>query len=123
MTKSPTVKINDKEYKLKITLGFYKKLSFPQSELNSFTDNATRRFEMLKLALFYGNKQEKNWHTLEDMQKEITDDSLDESSDCNLLDKLSEAVYISLPDSVKKIVDKQQKEQEGKIDIANSKKN
>ena len=108
MSNTPTIKINDQEYKLKITLGFYKRLSFPQSELNSVNDNAIRRFEMLKLALFYGNKQTKVWKTLEDMEKVINDDVLEELADPNLLDKLNEAVYLYLPDSMKKAIKDQE---------------
>ena len=67
------IKINKKEYNLKVTLGFYKNLSFPQSELNSIHDDATRLFEVLKLALYYGNKKEQGWLSIADMEKVISD--------------------------------------------------
>ncbi len=121
MSEIPTIKINNKEYKLKITLGFYKKLSFPQSELNSINDNATRRFEMLKLALFYGNKQEKGWNSLEEMSKDIKDDDLENSDDCNILDKLNMAVYEYLPDSMKKLLKKEELQEDQKIEESKKK--
>lgn len=115
MTQS-TIKIKDKEYKLKVTLGLYKKLSFPKSELSTIIDNAVRQFEVIKLALYYGNKQECNWQSLSDMDKELSDEVLEEIDDCNLIDKINEAIYINLPDSLKKVADENSQDLKKKVD-------
>lgn len=99
------IKVGDKEYKLKVNLGFYKNLSFPQSELSAVYDNASRLFECIKLAVYYGNKQKEGWHCIADMEKVITDEMLEDIDDPNIKEKFSQAVYDNLPDSLKKTAD------------------
>jgi hypothetical protein len=100
------IKINGKDYNLKITLGFYKKLSFPKSELNNIHDNSIRLFEAVKLAVYFGNKQDKGWLSIADMDKEISDDMFDDIDDGNIIEKLSQAIYDNYSDSHKEAVDK-----------------
>lgn len=104
------IKIKEKEYKLKITLGFYKRLSFAQSDLETIHDNALRRFEVLKLALFFGNKQERGWSSIADMEKEISDDDLEMLDDNNIIEKISKAVYDYLPDSTKEALKEEEED-------------
>lgn len=99
------IKINEKDYKLKITLGVYKRLSFPQGELNTITSDANRQFEFLKLALFFGNKEANDWATIQDMESVISDDDLEMLADPDLIEKLNNAVYESLPESSKEALD------------------
>ncbi len=94
------IKINDKDYKLKITLGFWKNLSFKQSDFNSIYDNAGRLAESIKLALFYGNKKDKDWGCIDDMNKEISDEAIDDI-DYDLKDPLSKALIANMPQSLK----------------------
>lgn len=100
------IKINNQEYKLKITLGFWKKLSFPQEEFNSIYTNAKRLEECLKLALFYGNKADKDWKSLADMEKVITEDNLDDL-EFDLKEPLGLALMENMPESLKKKVEEQ----------------
>lgn len=106
------IKIGDKEYKIKVVLGFYKRLSFSKSELNTIHDNANRLFEALKLALFFGNKEERGWHSLADMEKEISDEMIEDIDDGNIIDKLSQAVYDNHSDAMKALIDKVSSERE-----------
>lgn len=106
MTNSPnspiTVKINGTEYKLKITLGVYKMLSFPQEELQSIFTNGKRFDEVLKLAIYFGNRKEKKWDCLADLEKEITEVHLDDIDDNNINTKIDDAFLRMLPDDVQK---------------------
>lgn len=100
-----TIKIGEENLKLKVTLGFYKNLSFPKSELNTINDNAVRLFEAIKLAIYFGNKGSKGWHCLADMEKEISDEVLEDIDDGNMVDKVSQAIFESYPDSLKKAIE------------------
>ena len=110
------VKIGNQNFRLKVTLGFYKNLSFPKSEINTINDNFVRLFEVVKLAVFFGNKEEKGWHSLADMSKEISDEKFDDIDDPNILTKISEAVFENLPDSLKNYLkEKAEKESEEEL--------
>lgn len=111
------IKVSGQEYKLKITLGFYKNLSFSKSELNTISDNAARLFEALKLAIYFGNKNEKGWHSLGDMSKEISDEALEDIDDPNMIDKISNAIFESYPDSLKEAINNIAKKSEGSEDL------
>lgn len=100
-----TVKIKDQDYKLKITLGFYKKLSFSQTELESIYTDGKRLSEVVKLAVYFGNKQDKGWNSLSDLEKEISEDNFDDIDDNNLTTKIGTALYDNLPDALKEKVE------------------
>lgn len=114
-----TVKIKDKEYKLKVTLGLYKNLSFPRSELETIYIDAKRLGEVLELALYYGNKALEGWQSLPDMKKVITDDDIDDIDDNNLIVKIDQAILENLPDQTQKAIKEANGDQE---DIEESKK-
>ena len=106
------VKIADKEYKLKITLGFYKNLSFRKEEIATIYSDATRLYEVIRLAIYYGNKQVKGWTSPEDVKKEISDEVLDEIDDCNFVEKIDQAILDFLPDSLKKKIEENGEQEE-----------
>lgn len=110
------IKIKNQDYKLKVNLGFYKNLSFPKSEINTINDNFLRLFEVVKLAVFFGNKEEKGWHSLADMSAEISDEDFDDIDDPNILPKISDAVFENLPDSLKDYL-KEKAEKESEEDL------
>jgi len=99
------IRIGKEDFKLKVTLGFYKNLSFPKSELNTINDNSARLFEVIKLAVYFGNKEAKGWHSLADMAKEVSDEMLEDIDDGNMVDKVSQAIFESYPDSLKKAIE------------------
>jgi hypothetical protein len=109
------IKIGNQDLKLKVNLGFYKNLSFPKSEINTINDNFSRLFEVVKLAVYFGNKEEKGWHSLADMSKEISDEEFDDIDDPNILPKISEAIFENLPDSLKDYLKEKQKESEEEL--------
>jgi len=102
--KNITVKINNQEYKLLITLGFWKNLSFPKSEATSIYTDANKLYECLKLAIFYGNKTIKGWQYLADMEQEIKDEDL-ELIEEDPSDLIAKAFYEYLPEEMKKKAD------------------
>ena len=102
---SNTVKINGKDYKLKVTLGFYKRLSFPQTELESIYTSGKRLFEVVKLAVYFGSKQDRGWSSLADLEKEITEEHFEEIDDNNLTVKVGTAMHDNLPDALKQKVE------------------
>lgn len=104
------ININGNDYKLKITLGFYKRLSFPQAQLNTILEDANRLCEAIKLALFFGNKQDKGWGCIADMEKVISDEDLEMLDDPDLIEKLNNAVYNSLPKSTQEALDEKSNE-------------
>ena len=109
----PIIKINGQEYKLKVTLGLYKRLSFPQTEIANIYNNIDKFIEVLKLAIFYGNKKDKGWANLKDMQQEITDDLIEDIDDGNFSERvcyiiLGEAFSANLSDSLKEAIKKNQ---------------
>jgi len=100
-----TITIGSEEFKLKVTLGFYKKLSFPKSELNNIQDNAERLFESVKLAIYFGNKADKGWHCISDMEKEVTEEMLEDIDDGNIIEKISQAIIANFSDIQKKAIE------------------
>ena len=66
--KKPTIKINNVDYDLKITLGFWKDLSFSRKEIGELRNDAKRMLECLELAIFHGNKKRLGWKCLSDME-------------------------------------------------------
>jgi|SRR6056300_322101 len=107
-----TIKIKDKDYKLKVTLGLYKNLSFPRGELETIYTDAKRLSEVLELSLYYGNKALEGWKSLADMKKFITDDDIDDIDDNNLIVKIDQAVLENLPDQTQKAIKEANKDQE-----------
>lgn len=105
MSGTPIVKINDQDYKLKITLGFYKRISFPREEMQSIYTNGTNLLEVLKLAIFFGNKADKGWKTLEDLEKVITNENLEDIDDNNISEKIGTAIFNNLPDTVQNAIE------------------
>jgi len=107
------IKIGNQDFRLKVTLGFYKNLSFPKSEINTINDNYSRLLEVVKLAVFFGNKEEKGWHCLADMSAVISDEDFEDIDDPNIVQKISDAVFENLPDSLKNYLkEKAEKEEE-----------
>jgi len=104
MSKIPFIILNNQEYKLKVTLGFYKRISFPREELQSIYTNGSRMIEVLKLAIFFGNKADRNWQSFADMEKEITDDLLEDIDDNNISEKIGTAIFDNLPDTVQNAI-------------------
>lgn len=100
----PTIIINKKEYTLKVTLGFWKDLSFDRSDVATLRNNAKRMFECLMLAIFYGNKHKEGWKSLADMKNIVSEESL-ENIETDPYDLLDEAFYFYLPENLKKKVD------------------
>ena len=125
----PIIKINGQEYKLKVTLGLYKRLSFPQAEIANIYNNIDKFIEVLKLAIFYGNKKDKGWANLEDMQKEVTDELIEDVDDGNFSERvcyiiLGEAFSENLSDSLKQAIKKNQEaDSEDSKESKNAKKN
>lgn len=110
------VTIDKKQFKLKVTLGFWKKCGFKRDEANVIESDPTALFTALKLAIFYGNKEEYAWENLKDMEKLITEDKLD-SIDEDCAQKLSFAMIHYLPEKLRKIV--MEKLQDTEKNIAN----
>lgn len=104
MLEKISININDKEYKLLITLGFWKDLSFSKSEATSIYSDSKRLFECIKLAVFYGNKKEFGWNCLNDMLKEIPDEAFEEI-ESDPVELIGKAFYEYLPDDMKKKAD------------------
>jgi len=103
--KKPTIKLNDSEYDLKITLGFWKDLSFSRKEIGELRNDAKRMLECLELAIFHGNKKKFGWDSLSDMDKLNIKKSL-EDLEVDPYDLLDNAFYHYLPDNLKKMADK-----------------
>ncbi len=107
------IRINGNDYKLKITLGFWKSLSFSKNELETINFMSAsgfqpeRLFEVVKLAVFFGSKAEKGWHCLADMSKEISDENFDDIDDPELFSKIDQAIYDSFPETLKKVIEEQ----------------
>ena len=89
--------IHDQEYKLKITLGFWKLLSFSKDEISTINSNSVRFFEAIKLAIYFGNEELKGWDSLEDMSKVISDKDLERLTDPDLPDKIGQVIFNSYP--------------------------
>jgi len=110
------IEINKKDYELKITLGFWKNLSFPRSELESIAVDGKKMFEVIKLAIYYGSKQANGWHCIKDMELEITDEVMDDldMDSGTLYLKFEEAIFNSYPkdlqDAIKKASDDSKEE-------------
>lgn len=69
-----TIKLQGQEFKIKITLGFFKNLGFAREELQSIMNNGfcNERFtQCVKLAVFYGNKNDFDWKSISDMDDHI----------------------------------------------------
>lgn len=107
----PIIKIDGKDYKLKITLGFWKKLSFSQAEFNSIYINGVRLGECLKLALFYGNKNDEGWKCIADMENALPEDVLDDI-EYDVKEPLGLALINNMPESLRKKVEEEQKDLE-----------
>jgi len=99
------IKIEDEEYKLLITLGFWKNLSFPRSEINLIYSDGKKLAEVLKLALFYGNKKEFGWNCIDDMKLTITDEDID-NIDTDPQEIIAEAFLEYFPEKVKEELSK-----------------
>lgn len=108
--KKPKIKINEVDYDLKITLGFWKSLSFKRSEIATLRDNPKRIIECLTLAIFYGNKKKLGWKSLIDMEKIISQECFDEL-ETDPYNLLSDAFYYYLPENLKKMADKIENEE------------
>lgn len=100
MIDSPVVTINEKDYNLKITLGFYKMISFPREEMQSIYTNGTRLIEVLKLAIYFANKKSKGWNCLGDLDKEITESDFELIEDRDIAEKIGTAIFNSFPDAL-----------------------
>ena len=107
-----TVKINGKDYSLKVTLGLYKHLSFPRNELESIYTDTKRLIEVLEAAIYYGNKHKEGWKSIADMKQVIIDEHFDEIEDPNLIVKVDGAIYDNLPDRTKEAIKKLEENKE-----------
>lgn len=116
------IEINNKEYKLKITLGFWKNLPFPRSELESIAFDGVKMSEVIKLAVYYGSKHDNDWHCIKDMEKVITDENLEDLSidTGTLYARFEEAILNSYPKELQDAIKNAEKGIEEKED---SKKN
>lgn len=108
------------EYKLRITLGFWKKLSFPKAQIQEAYVDGNKLIEVIKLAVFFGNKQDKGWHCLADMEKEITEESLEDIDDNNIVDKVDNAIFLSFSDKLQEKIKKEQEEIDTLLNEENS---
>ena len=122
MSDIPTVQIHDQDYKLKVTLGFYKRISFPREEMQSIYTNGARLLEVLELAIFFGNKKEKGWKELEDLRKEISNEHLEDINDNNISEKIGTAIFNSLPDALQKTIEGHVDEELEQLDEQSKKK-
>lgn len=97
------VKIAGKDYKIKITLGFWKKCGFTREQAEIISTDTEKYSRALKLSVFYGNKQEFNWECEEDMFKNIPESSFDDiDEDC--ADLISRAMIHYLPEKMRKVI-------------------
>lgn len=88
------------DLKLKITLGFWKNLSFKKSELNLMYSDHKKLFEAVRLALYFGNKQDKGWACIADFDRDISEDCIEDIDDNNIEEKLSKAILENYPDAI-----------------------
>jgi hypothetical protein len=108
-----TIKIEGKEYNLKVTLGFWKKLNIPREDFASILTNAERFSECIVLAVFYGNKNAEGWNTLKEMLEVLkVNDFIDELG----AEEEVEEVYGALSEAVHKYLPKPKEGQEKEID-------
>lgn len=116
MSEKISIIINDKEYRLLITLGFWKDLSFLKSECMSIYSDSKRLFECIKLAVFYGNKKEFGWKCLNDMFLMMSEEAFEEIT-VDPVELIGKAFYEYLPDDMKKKADELEAELLNKNDV------
>lgn len=97
------VRIGSKEYKIKVTLGFWKKCGFTREQAEIISQDPEKLIQAIKLAVFYGNKEEYNWNNLEDMLKNIPESDF-ESIDEDCSDIISRAMVYYLPEKMRKVI-------------------
>lgn len=115
MRKKPIIKINNKEFQLKITLGFWKDLSFKRSDFMSVRDDAEKIIECLKIAIFYGNRKKFGWNNLKEMEKDVSQKELEDLEE-DPYDLIDGALYYYMPEQLKKKLEKIEAEElEGDI--------
>jgi hypothetical protein len=100
------VNIKGKDYKLKVTLGFWRMLSFPKSEVNTLYDNAERFNEALRLAIFFGNEELYGWQSLADLEATISQKDIDRIDDTEISNKLSQAMLDSYSKEMREAINK-----------------
>lgn len=100
-----TIEINGKPkvLQLLVTLGFWKKCGFKKDEAQCIETDPEKYSKALLLALYYGNKKDFGWNSIEDMGKIITEDMIDEL-DQSYTQTLSFAMVHYLPEKLRKIV-------------------
>jgi len=108
------VTINDKDYQLLITLGFWKRCGFKREEANIIEQDPDVYSKALQLAIFYGNKKECSWNSLEDMVKELPMETIEELSEDHS-EKLSFAMIHYLPKKMREIILSKMKDVEAKV--------
>lgn len=97
------IKIKGRVYPLKITLGFWKQCGFKRDQAQIIEEDPAIYSKALKLAIFFGNKDEYGWKNLADMEKMVTDDDID-SLDEDYSGLVSFAMVHYLPEKLRKIV-------------------
>jgi hypothetical protein len=97
------VKLKNKEWKLKVTLGFWKSCGYTHAEAEVITKDSEKCLLSLRLAVFYGNREEYGWENLEDMKKVLSDADF-EAIDEDCTEKLSLAMVEFLPPKMKALV-------------------
>lgn len=108
-----TIKLQGQEFKIKITLGFFKNLGFMREELQSITNNGfcnDRFTQCLKLAVFYGNKNDSGWKSIDDMLDHI--DVIEALDEIDSEEGIME-IYNALQDAFILHMPKAEKEEEG----------
>lgn len=109
--------IDDQEYPLLITLGFWKQCGFKREEAQIISEDPELYFNALKLAMFYGSKKAQKWNSLSDMSKDITDQML-EDLDEDYSERISFAMIHYLPEKLRKVILKKMNEADGNIEKA-----
>lgn len=111
--KEYVIRIKNKDFKLKTPLGFWKRCGFKREEAGKLQEDPNLYSKALELALFYGNKDEFGWKSLDDMRNLITEEDLD-SLDEDHSATLSYAMINYLPRKMRELVLKQVRIAEGK---------
>jgi hypothetical protein len=111
LTNTETCKTNSNEYivtvkglklKLKVTLGFWRHCGFTRENADVIEKDPTHYLNALKLAVFYGNKDQYNWSSREDMSKMLSDEDF-ENCEEDYSSDLSMATVWYLPKKIREI--------------------
>lgn len=100
------IKINNYDYTLKITLGFWKNLSFKREDIGTILTDATRFSECIELAVFYGEKNQQGWLSIDSMRQDYNIineiDDIDSEKEVELVyNALNEAFLAYMPSASK----------------------